>query len=140
MKTIVTRSYPIGGSCPWRIVAPAQMTPIARTLEAARTRPNVRAMLAAEAAKATSPEPPTSAASESLTWHGHEVDAPGFTQDQFDRAMVRAFVDDLEVTETDTAGRYIVGHRNTGIGYNVTRERRGCKAGTAGTPASTKRS
>ena len=69
-----------------------------------------------------------------LAFNGHEVNAPGFTQDQFDRAMVRAFVDDLDVSETDTPGRYMVGHRNTGIGYHVTRERCGCKAGTAGTP------
>ena len=69
-----------------------------------------------------------------LTYHVHEVDAPGFTQDQFDRAMVRALVDDLEVSETDTPDQYMVGHRNIGIGYHVTRERCGCKAGTAGTP------
>ena len=70
----------------------------------------------------------------SITFNGIEVTAPGCSQDQFDRAMVRAFVDDLEVTETDTPDRYVVGHRNTGIGYHVTRERCGCKAGTAGTP------
>ena len=69
-----------------------------------------------------------------LTYHGHEVTAPGFTQDQFDRAMVRAFVDDLEVAETDTPRRYMVGHRDTGIGYLTSRERCGCKAGSARTP------
>ena len=48
--------------------------------------------------------------------------------------MVRAFVDDLEVSETGTPDRYIVGHRNTGIGYHTSCERCGCKACTAGTP------
>ena len=69
-----------------------------------------------------------------LTYHGHEVTAPGFTQDRFDRAVVRGFVDDLVATDTDTPDRYIVGHRGCGIGYHVTRERCGCAAGTAGTP------
>ena len=130
----VTRSYPVGGSCPWQIVAPAQMTPIARMLEAARTRPNVRAMLAKEAGVPSGTGVADATPEQPITYHGHEVDAPGFTQDQFDRAMVRAFVDDLEVTETDTPERYMVGHRNTGIGYHVTRERCGCKAGSSGVP------
>ena len=69
-----------------------------------------------------------------LTYHGHEANAPGFTQDQFDRAVVRAFIDDLEVTETDTPDRSIVGHQGTGIGYHTTRKRCGCKAGSVGSP------
>ena len=70
-----------------------------------------------------------------LTFNGHEVNAPGFTQAQFDRAMVRAFIDDLEVTaDPQLPDRWMVSHRNAGVGYHVTRERCGCKAGTAGTP------
>ena len=136
MNTVTRSSYPIGSSCPWRIVAPAWMTPIARTLEAARTRPNVRAMLAAETAKAMRPEPvETPASADPITFNGHEVDAPGFTQSQFDRAMVRAFIDDLEVTaDSQLPDRWMVSHRNAGVGYHVTRERCGCKAGSARTP------
>lgn len=42
----------IGASCPWRVIAPADLTPLARDLEAARTNPHVRAMLAAAANRA----------------------------------------------------------------------------------------
>jgi hypothetical protein len=40
----------IGASCPWRVVAPATLTPIGRTLEFARTRQWMRDLLATLAA------------------------------------------------------------------------------------------
>ena len=83
-------------------------------------------------------EPASSARAEDsqpITFNGHEVTAPGFTQSQFDRAMVRAFIDDLEVTaDPQLPGRWMVSHRDADVGYHVSRERCGCKAGTAGTP------
>ena len=133
----LTRSYPIGGSCPWRIVAPAQMTPIARTLEAARTRPNVRAMLAAEAAKATRPEPTNcgpSTDSEPIVFAGIEVDAPGFaSQAQFEQAMMRALIDELQVKPHEQSDRYVVGHPHSHA-YLTSRDRCSCKAGVSGQP------
>jgi hypothetical protein len=38
--------YPIGASCPWRNADPATLTPIAKTLELARTRQWMRDVLA----------------------------------------------------------------------------------------------
>jgi hypothetical protein len=73
-------------------------------------------------------EEPTSA----ITYCGQPVNAPGFTQDQFTRAMARAFCDDLQVAPYHD-GRQLVGCRNV-YAYLVTRERCTCKAGTAGTP------
>ena len=123
----VTRSYPIGGSCPWRIVAPAQMTPIARTLEAARTRPNIRAMLAAEAAKATPPESPSPVPGTILVG-GFILEAPGFTPESFDRGMHRAFNDNLELRAIPGAiGRFRVN------GYMTDRNTCTCKAGQTNT-------
>ena len=62
-----------------------------------------------------------------ITWGGHTVNAPGFTQCQFDRAMGRAFVDELEVKPDRRPGRYLVGHPQT-YAYAVTREHCTCKA------------
>jgi len=64
---------------------------------------------------------------EPITWAGYIVDAPNFTQDQFDRAMGRAFVDELEVKPDRRPGRYLVGHPQT-YAYAVTREHCTCKA------------
>jgi len=72
-----------------------------------------------------------SPASASITWAGHTVTAPNFTQDQFDRAMGRAFVDELEVKPDRQDGRYLVGHPDA---YAVSREQCTCKAGQTGTP------
>lgn len=73
---------------------------------------------------ATAPEP--------ITYLGQPVNAPGFTQDQFERAMLRAFCDDLQITPYHD-GRHLVGYPNV-YAYLVTRERCTCPAGCAGTP------
>jgi hypothetical protein len=67
-----------------------------------------------------------------ITYCGHVVDAPGFTQDSFTRAMARAFCDDLQVTPYHD-GRHLVGCRNV-YAYLVTRTSCDCKAGRVGTP------
>lgn len=73
------------------------------------------------------------AESHPVTFGGHVIDAPGFTQDQFERAMCRALVDELEI-HTDETGLAIVCHRGTSGGYRVTRTSCDCKAGEVGTP------
>lgn len=83
---------------------------------------------------ADSPEPPPPAARERIIWGGHIVHAPGFTRDQFERAMTRAFSDDLQVKATSKHGEYVVHHPGHTSGYRVTRERCTCKAGEVGTP------
>jgi hypothetical protein len=81
----------------------------------------------------TEPEPPPPAASDPVTWGGHVVTAPGFSQDQFERAMVRAFVDDLQL-KAIRGEQYMVHHAGLTHGYRVSRERCDCPAGQAGTP------
>jgi hypothetical protein len=73
------------------------------------------------------------AVSESITFGGYEVDAPGFTPEQFVRAVARSLADDLAVS-TDQAGATIVGLRSVNGGYHVTREGCTCKARQVGTP------
>ncbi|MDQ3525819.1 MAG: hypothetical protein M3451_12295 [Chloroflexota bacterium] len=87
------------------------------------------------AAEITEPEPtpPAPATSGHTACLGHPVNAPGFTQDSFTRAMARAFCDDLQITPYHD-GRHIVHHRGLTGGYLVTREQCTCKAGCAGTP------
>ncbi len=70
--------------------------------------------------------------SEPITYLGHPVNAPGFTADQFERAMLRAFCADLQVKPYHD-GRHLVGYPNV-YAYLVTREQCTCKAGCAGTP------
>lgn len=71
----------------------------------------------------------TPASAESITYLGVSVNAPRFTAAQFERAMLRAFCDDLQVTPCHD-GRHLVGCRNV-YAYLVTRERCPCRAGTA---------
>lgn len=78
----------------------------------------------------TTPEPATP---DTISWGGHVVGAPGFSEDQFERAMARAFADDLRVKQLHD-GAYVVHHPGTTNGYRVTRERCTCKAGEVGTP------
>jgi hypothetical protein len=68
-----------------------------------------------------------------ITYCGHVVDALGFTQDSFTRAMARAFCDDLQIKPYHD-GRHIVHHAGLTGGYVATREHCTCKAGCAGTP------
>ncbi len=74
-----------------------------------------------------------SPASSVITFGGVTVDAPGFDQDQFSRAICRAFVDDLIVTQ-DQTGQHIVGPAGVNGGYRTTRTICDCKAGSCGTP------
>lgn len=68
-----------------------------------------------------------------VTFGGCRIAAPGFTPDQFERAIARALVDDLQV-HTDATGLAIVGPRGVNGGYRVTRTSCDCKAGSTGTP------
>ncbi len=68
-----------------------------------------------------------------ITYLGQPVNAPGFTQASFTRAMARAFCDDLQIKPYHD-GRHIVHHAGLTGGYLVTREHCTCKAGCAGTP------
>lgn len=68
-----------------------------------------------------------------ITYCGQPVNAPGFTQGSFTRAMARAFGDDLAITPSHD-GRHIVHHRGLTGGYLVTREHCDCPAGRVGTP------
>ena len=70
--------------------------------------------------------------SQPISFGGHRVDAPGFTAEQFARAIARALVDELEIHETN--GRHIVSHKGLTTGYAVTRTSCTCKAGEVGTP------
>ena len=63
-----------------------------------------------------------------VTWGGHDVDAPGFDQDRFERAMTRAFIDDLRLRPIKD-GAYLVYHPAASRGHRVTRETCSCPAG-----------
>ena len=76
---------------------------------------------------------PVEAPASTITYCGHVVDAPGFDQDSFTRAMLRAFCDDLQITPYHD-GRHIVHHVGSTGGYVATREHCDCTAGCAGTP------
>ncbi len=67
-----------------------------------------------------------------ITFGGVTITAPGFTADQFERAIYRALVDELEIHEA--AGYHLVTHRGQNGGYHTTRERCDCKAGEHGQP------
>jgi hypothetical protein len=64
---------------------------------------------------------PVEAPASTITYCGHVVDAPGFDQDSFTRAMLRAFCDDLQITPYHD-GRRIVHHVGCTGGYVATRE------------------
>jgi hypothetical protein len=87
---------------------------------------NGRGRITVEAAEPV--ETPASA----ITYLGQPVNAPGFTQDQFTRAMARAFCDDLQITAYHD-GRHLVGYQGV-YGYVVTRTSCDCKAGRIETP------
>ena len=63
-----------------------------------------------------------------ITWGGHDVDAPGFTQDQFDRAMTRAFIDDLRLKPLGN-NAFLVHAPGASRGHRTTRETCSCPAG-----------
>ncbi len=66
-----------------------------------------------------------------ITFGGATIDAPGFTQDQFERALCRAIADDL-VVSIDATGQHIVGPGGVNGGYRTTRTSCDCKAGSCG--------
>ncbi len=68
---------------------------------------------------------------EPITFGGATIDAPGFTADQFERAMCRAIADDL-VVSIDATGQHIVGPAGVNGGYRTTRTSCDCKAGSCG--------
>jgi hypothetical protein len=68
-----------------------------------------------------------------VTWGGHTVDAPGFDQDRFDRAMARAFVDDLRL-EPLGRGAFLVHRPGATRGHRTTRETCSCPAGEHDVP------
>ncbi len=68
---------------------------------------------------------------EPVTFANVTVDAPGFTQDQFERALCRAIADDL-VVSIDATGQHIVGPGGVNGGYRTTRTSCDCKAGSCG--------
>ena len=68
-----------------------------------------------------------------VTWGGHDVDAPGFDQDRFARAMTRAFIDDLRLKSLG-GDTFLVFHPNASLGHRVTRETCSCPAGQHDVP------
>ena len=68
-----------------------------------------------------------------VTWGGHDVDAPGFDQDRFERAMTRAFIDDLRLKSLG-GDTFLVYHPSASMGHHVTRETCSCPAGQHDVP------
>jgi hypothetical protein len=68
-----------------------------------------------------------------ITWGGHTVNAPGFDQDRFDRAMARAFVDDLQIKPL-RGETFLVHYPGATHGHRVTRETCSCPAGQHDVP------
>ena len=68
-----------------------------------------------------------------VTWGGHTVDAPGFDQDRFDRAMARAFIDDLRL-EPLPGDAFLVHFPGSSRGHYTTRETCTCPAGQHDVP------
>ncbi len=66
-----------------------------------------------------------------VTFGGATIHAPGFTADQFERALCRAIADDL-VVSIDATGQHIVGPRDVNGGYRTTRTSCDCRAGSCG--------
>lgn len=78
------------------------------------------------------PEPPAPAGR--LVVGGFEVTAPAFTSPaQFDRAIGRAFMDDLTIAPTDRGDTVTVTNPTSGRSYTVTRSSCTCPAGARGT-------
>lgn len=68
-----------------------------------------------------------------VSWGGHTVDAPGFNQDRFERAMTRAFVDDLQLKPLGNDA-FLVFQPGATRGQRVTRETCSCPAGEHDVP------
>ncbi len=83
------------------------------------------------AAPAVTPAPIVKFTDSPITFGGATIDAPGFTQDQFERAMCRAFVDELVIVQ-DQTGQDVVCHAGTNGGYFTSRHTCSCPAGVHG--------
>jgi hypothetical protein len=68
-----------------------------------------------------------------VSWGGHDVDAPGFDQDRFERAMTRAFVDDLRLKPLGGEA-FLVYRPGASLGHRTTRETCSCPAGQHDVP------
>ncbi|MDQ4045406.1 MAG: SWIM zinc finger family protein [Chloroflexota bacterium] len=68
-----------------------------------------------------------------IRWGGHRVTAPGFTQDQFERAMARAFVDDLRLQPLGRE-KFLVHAPGASRGHHTTRDTCTCPAGEHDVP------
>jgi len=68
-----------------------------------------------------------------VTWGGHKVDAPGFDQDRFERAMTRAFVDDLQIKPL-RGETFLVHYPGATHGHRVSRDTCTCPAGEHDVP------
>ncbi|HET7345793.1 MAG TPA: SWIM zinc finger family protein [Acidobacteriaceae bacterium] len=79
------------------------------------------------------PDPNTPPVPVPVSWGGHTVDAPGFNQDRFERAMARAFVDDLQL-EPLGRGAFLAFQPGATRGQRVTRETCSCPAGQHDVP------
>jgi hypothetical protein len=73
------------------------------------------------------------AVSEPIVFGGHEITAPGFDAHSFERAIVRALADDIEIVTTVT-GETIAQHRGCNGSYRVSRHACQCAAGVHGRP------
>ncbi len=88
-----------------------------------------------EAASAVTPAPefrPDSGRNV-ITFGGATIDAPGFDQEGFEKALCRAFVDELVIVQ-DQTGQDVVCHDGHRGGYFTSRHTCSCKAGEVGTP------
>ncbi len=68
---------------------------------------------------------------EPVTFGGATIDAPGFDQEGFEKAMCRAFVDELVIVQ-DQTGQDVVCYAGTNGGYRTTRTSCDCPAGVHG--------
>ena len=115
---------PLGRCSSGETVYASHTVPINRSCDACAGR----GTLADEAPPTAAPDPDT------VPIHigGYEVDAPGFTQDQYERAIARALIDRLEIY--DATDCHVVCHRGATSGYRVTRTSCDCPAGEVGMP------
>src|SRR4051812_14756937 len=63
---------------------------------------------------------------------GQQIHAPGFTAEQFDRAVHRAHLEDLRIYPTPTKGTVVVSNMTSRRVYRTTRTSCTCLAGERG--------
>lgn len=77
-------------------------------------------------------EGPDSPSPATITVAGHTLYAPTFTADSFDRAIMRAHDEGLQVMATDRRDMVLVSNPTHGTCYTVSRTTCDCKAGQRG--------